>query len=163
MTHKTFYIWRGLAWGALAGLVAAEIYLIGLTLVAVVTSGDLALFAVLLIGQIYGTITAILLGGISGALIGAVFAIFQRPRNIKAGATLGLVSAGVLLSCIVLGLLAASDFKTDIQLELHSAALLLPMMLLYLVAGAWVGGKLSKGVQTQPTAERPSNPNPLIN
>ena len=148
MRNSIAYIPCGLRHGALAGVISAEIYIVGLTLVILATTGDAQALFVPLMGQISGALPAAIIGGIVGMIIGLVFELINQHVTNMVGSALGLAIAGALFALFVLGLLYlgwsnGSTYTTPLQFEPSAVAILLPIMLLYLASGAWVGGKLS--------------------
>ena len=168
MTDRLSYLWRGLRYGALAGLVAAEIYIVGLTLVALGATANPESLYVLVMGQMAGAVPAVIVGSISGALIGLVFALLNPRFSIKAGAMLGLAITVVLIAFVILyllflGWLAGSTYVTEVQIDFQVAAIVLPIVLLCLVSGAWVGGKLMSHAQLDAQAKPISTKTRLTN
>ena len=147
-------ILRGLGYGAAAGLVASEIFMVGLCLfgmATMVTSGQSALtslnmLAYLLLGQLYGTLPAIFIGGVCGTLIGLVFRVMNCQLPSGVGIAFGLCLAFITLVAAIV-VFYALNHPPSISPSIvnpTSVALLLPMLVLYLASGAWVGHKLTR-------------------
>lgn len=133
---------HGAANGAFAGFIAAELYLFGLAAFDFVLGHDPggAGLAVVL-GQLYGVLPSIALGALAGAAAGAVFYFLQRRLTTRNAPWYGLGVAAVLGSpLIALGTLATLSAPS-----LGGLVVWLPVVGLYLAAGAWAGARLAGG------------------
>ena len=157
-TEKTWpfpFVSTGLQYGLVAGLVAAELFSLVFLAVSCITQlieghFDVALvFVVGLYSQVFGVLPALLVGGCSGMLIGLVFHLYQRALSVQQGIMLGTLLAG-LLGIVLLMLVAVWHTKHPQALNVfaHDRSLFfildLPILMLYLGAGAWGGGKLAR-------------------
>jgi hypothetical protein len=137
---------RGLAYGALAGVVSAEIYIVGLTAVDFIFGDPWALVGILL-GQIFGVLPAAIVGAVSGAVIGTVFFCLGDRLSPQTGGSWGLLIAGLMALPFVLLILTSPDMAPALMIGM-------PIVVLYLPAGAWGGNKLTGGTFRISSAQR---------
>lgn len=163
----------GLKYGAIAGLAAAQIYILGYAAVFYLGFGYgyglSALFQIagpiLVIGQVVGALPATVLGSLLGGLAGFLYTRFPAgPRKI--GALWGAVYAlglylllaggrrlifGSYLSGIDLFHLIPQYLETtdsfDRRLQQEFLLQYLPVFILYLIASTWAGAKFHRLAQ----------------
>src|SRR5260221_224588 len=137
---------HGVAFGALAGIVAAEIYIVGLTAIDFIFGDPWALVGILL-GQFYGVLPAAVVGAVSGAVIGTIFFCLRDRLSPQTGGSWGLLIAGLMAIPFVLLLFAIPDVAPALVIGM-------PIVVLYLAAGAWGGNRLAGGAFRISRAQR---------
>ena len=142
------FVGHGLVYGALAGIVSAEIYVVGLTVIAFI-GGDPGALVGLFLGQIYGAVPAAIVGAVSGLVIGIAFFFLRNYLSAETGYLWGLFFALLLVGPVVL--ILAIPANPD---PVPALAFGMPIIVLYLFSGAWGGHKLSGGTFRISSAQR---------
>lgn len=146
------FISSGIRYGLLAALAAAELYVamfVILLLLLLLLQGSFSLLPLLIFfwGQWFGVLPALLIGALTGAIIGAIFASLPYELTVGQGAILGILTAGALGILLISGLLWQHALPNILNPARHDRTFLLvfdaPIVLLYLCAGAWGGSKLA--------------------
>jgi hypothetical protein len=153
----------GMKYGALAGFVCAELFIICLAAVYSLMFGPATGITTFLFGQVIGALPATLLGAVLGGCGGLLFAAFptMRARGLLWGVlcALGmyLLLAGLLR--LFWGRYLTQDYEFFFFLFDYITSPSRPapehlfsyvsVFVLYLCAGAWVGSKLEKLAQEQ--------------
>lgn len=150
------FITTGIQYGLLIALATAEGYaviFVILQLIIPVLQGNFYLLLSLLVfffySQLYGVLPALLVGGFTGAVVGAIFACLPYELTVRQGATVGVVSSLVIGSAIVGSAIYWRHYlPAMLNVAHHDDARLwvvdAPILLLYLCAGGWGGGKLAR-------------------
>jgi uncharacterized oligopeptide transporter (OPT) family protein len=136
-----------MGYGALAGLVAAEVFLVGISVVSIALGQLTAALVAMLFGQVYGVLPAVIIGGFSGLVIGACLAYVPNQLSGRQAAVAGIVIAAAMLLSLVVWLISRQD-PLSIQSRpdaIGAVVFLTPIIALYLISGGWVGWKLSLG------------------
>jgi hypothetical protein len=126
------FIWRGLQYGFVAGFVASEIYLVTLTLTALGINTDS--FDLLVIGQIFGVLPAMVLGAITGLITGILLEPLRPQLNTVSASALGMMVAFFIM--LPLTVILALNFS---HVTVQEALPYLPVATLFLMSGG-VGG-----------------------
>jgi len=158
MTGRNFKN-NGMKYGALAGFVGSELYIVGLAAFWRYSTPDV--WVTILLGQVIGALPAVILGAVLGRFGGFLFAKFPDTFA-KGGGVLGGVFYAFSMYLLLAGLLTlfgGRDFelfsvlfnyiKSPSPTPLDADFLLsyLGVFMLYLCAGAWGGSKLDKLTQ----------------
>jgi hypothetical protein len=145
-----YLVGHGLAYGAAAGILSAEIYIGAITALMFIGGGYSSGQAVLVLGQFYGVLPAAIIGAVSGVIIGTAFYFLRDELTAKTGWLWGLMIA-VAMAVPFAVLLFAITANTD-----NAAALGIgvPIVVLYLASGAWGGNKLAGGSLRISSAQR---------
>ncbi len=142
-----YLVGHGLAYGAIAGIVAAEVYVVGITAVTFIGSGDSSALLALFLGQIYGVLPAAIVGTVSGAVIGVIFYSLDDRLSAQTGWLWGLLAAGLLSIPFLIFLTSIPDTASTLIIGA-------PIVVLYLASGAWGGNKLAGGAFRLSPAQR---------
>ena len=160
--RRRIFTRSGMKYGALAGFVCAELFIIGLA--AVNSLGGVAYgILTLVMGQVIGALPAALLGALLGGCGGLLFASFPTMRGsgvlwgVLYSFTMYLLLAGLLR--LFLGRYFTQDYEffffifdyitsSSRPVPEHSLSYV-GVFILYLCAGAWGWSKLEKLAQEQ--------------
>jgi hypothetical protein len=133
------FLGLGTWYGLVAGFVSAEIFILGFVILDFVFTGEFSYIVMFILGQIYGTLPAVIVGATSGLAIGLFFFFIRNRLSPKTGAWLGLTTTGIV-AFITLYLL----FDLS-KLEFYALVVFAPILILYTVSGIWGGYKLAGG------------------
>ena len=148
-----FWLARGALTGAIAGLVAANIFIflliLAIAIVGIVTHdpygdsfGAILFFSIY--GQLVGTLPAILIGALSGLFTGLCFYLLQAAEWLETGRKEGLIIT-LVLSIVLLWMVfnPLHSFASLINVPDSGFFILLSLItLLYWACGVWGGGQM---------------------
>lgn len=136
----TRFLGLGAVYGTLAGLVSAEIFILGLVIIDFVVTGQTTnIFVAVFFGQLFGVLPALIVGAVSGLIIGLLFFFFRQYLSPVFGAQLGLAITSIF-TFVSLYLV----FGTG-QLEVYGLIVFVPIAILYILSGVWGGYRLAGG------------------
>jgi hypothetical protein len=149
------FITTGIQYGLLAALAMAEGYaviFVILQLIIPLLQGNFYPLLSLLVffySQLYGVLPALLVGGFTGSVVGAIFVCLPYELTVRQGATVGVVSDLVIGSAIVGSAIYWQHYLPTMLNVAHQDGTLLwvvdaPILLLYLYARGWGGAKLAR-------------------
>ncbi len=129
------FILRGLQYGFMAGLIAAEIYLV--CYAGFVHGPTIDALAFVLFGHVFGVLPAVILGALSGLATSVLFEPIKDTLRPMSAAGLGMVVAAMILIpfALVIGF-------NPLEMHLEDLATYLPVGLLYLICGGIGGWRL---------------------
>lgn len=139
----------GFTSGLWAALIGSEIYVCILALISLITNGDLlgALFWIIF-GQIYGVFPSLFIGLLFGSLMAVVFQFLRIQMTLLKGVILGFALAlfeGILLVAAITFTQYSANLISLSFSSIEEPLLwaVLPIIVIYLLSGAWCGRELA--------------------